>query len=101
MVTYTNVIMEQGPVARVVYLPTYDLPDLDAAANRLYRKHGFEVRSIDVSGIYRYGGATRCLVNVTRRRPADEDPQLPDGVGPPGPIRTFTLTAGDLGARHR
>ncbi len=28
---------------------------------------GFEVRTLDVTGIYRLGGAARCLVNVLRR----------------------------------
>lgn len=69
MVTYNNVIMDERGVQRVVYLPVYDIPSLDRVAVAIYRSLGFDVRTIDVSRVYEDGGAIRCLVNVTRRRP--------------------------------
>ncbi|MCK4659010.1 MAG: agmatine deiminase family protein [Phycisphaerae bacterium] len=69
MITYNNVLMEQRDGKRIVYMPIYHLPILDFVAEAIYRSLGFEVRTIDVSRIYQYGGAVRCLVNVTRRRP--------------------------------
>jgi len=68
MVTYNNVLMEEREGRRVAYVPRYRIPALDAEAVRIYRGLGFEVRSVDVSQVYRWGGALRCLVNVTERR---------------------------------
>jgi len=68
MITYNNVIMEQRGKKRVVYMPVYQIPHLDEQATSIYECLGFEVQPIDVSGIYQYGGAVRCLVNVIERR---------------------------------
>ncbi len=67
MVTYNNVLMETRDGSKVVYMPTYNLPRLDGFAEQVYRALGYEVRPIDVSRLYRLGGAVRCVVNVTRR----------------------------------
>ncbi len=61
--TYTNGIHEDG----VVYLPTYGRTALDAAATEVYRTLGFEVRPVDASQVYVYGGTLHCLVHVIRR----------------------------------
>lgn len=67
-VTYTNALFDRRPDGHpVVYLPTYALPALDAAARSFYEAHGFEVRPIDVSSIYRLNGSLGCLVNVLSR----------------------------------
>lgn len=69
-VTYTNALFdrEPGPAGRpVVYLPTYRLPALDAAAAAQYRHLGYLVRPIDVSSIYQLNGSLGCLVNVMAR----------------------------------
>jgi hypothetical protein len=67
-VTYTNALFDRrADGKRVVYLPTYALPALDAAARRFYEAQGFEVRPIDVSSIYRLNGSLGCLVNVLAR----------------------------------
>jgi hypothetical protein len=71
MITYNNVLMERRDGRLIVYMPIYRVPVLDAAAASAYASLGFEVRTIDVSRIYRDGGAIRCLVNVTARRLAD------------------------------
>jgi N-dimethylarginine dimethylaminohydrolase len=68
MVTYNNVIMDHRDQRNIVYMPTYDIPELDRAAAAIYLGLGFEVRTIDVSKVYASGGAIRCLVNVTERR---------------------------------
>jgi hypothetical protein len=72
MVSYNNVLMERRDGKRIVYMPVYDLPALDAAAADVYRRLGFEVRMIDVTGVFQLGGAIRCVANVTRRLPAPE-----------------------------
>lgn len=69
-VTYTNALFdrEPGPGGRpIVYLPTYALPRLDDAAARQYRELGYDVRPIDVSGLYHLNGSLGCLVNVMAR----------------------------------
>jgi N-dimethylarginine dimethylaminohydrolase len=68
MVTYNNVIMDHRGKQRIVYMPVYDVPELDRTAAAIYRGLGFEVRAVDVSELYLRGGAVRCLVNVTERR---------------------------------
>ena len=68
MITYNNVLMERRGAERIVYLPAYGFPPLDSAAASIYRALGFQVRLIDVSVIYKYGGSIRCLANVTARR---------------------------------
>ncbi len=65
-ITYTNAILED----RVVYLPRYNLPELDSAAAAVYRRLGFEVRPVDVSAVYPHGGTLHCLVHVLRRQKA-------------------------------
>ena len=68
-VTYTNALFDRrADGTRVVYMPTYALPSLDAAGRAFYEAQGFEVHPIDVSPIYRLNGSLGCLVNVLARR---------------------------------
>jgi len=66
-VTYTNALFDRRGAQKIIYLPTYDLPALDAAGEAFWRSHGYEVHPIDVSTIYKLNGSLGCLVNVTRR----------------------------------
>lgn len=66
-VTYTNAVFDRDAAGPVVYLPTYRIPALDAAAARTYGALGFRVVPIDVSTIYRQNGSLGCLVNVMAR----------------------------------
>jgi hypothetical protein len=67
-VTYTNAVFDRrGDGKRVVYLPTYALPALDAAGRAFYEAQGFVVIPIDVSSIYQLNGSLGCLVNVLAR----------------------------------
>jgi hypothetical protein len=66
-VTYTNALFDRRGDTKIIYLPTYGLPALDAAGEAFWRSHGFEVHPIDVSTIYKLNGSLGCLVNVTRR----------------------------------
>ena len=68
-VTYTNALFDRRGDQRIVYLPTYEQPALDAAAQKIYEAEGFEVHPIDVSSIYRLNGSLGCLVNVLERMP--------------------------------
>jgi N-dimethylarginine dimethylaminohydrolase len=83
MVTYNNVIMDYQDGQRVVYMPVYNIPEMDQAAAQTYRALGFEVKPIDVSAIFQLGGAIRCLANVTRRLPFETRFQTrePEGTG--------------------
>lgn len=68
--TYTNALFDRRAGGkRVVYLPTYALPALDAAGRSFYEAQGFEVIPIDVSTIYRLNGSLGCLVNLLARAP--------------------------------
>ncbi|HWU90731.1 MAG TPA: hypothetical protein VN253_25870 [Kofleriaceae bacterium] len=66
-VTYTNALFDRDASGPVVYLPTYELPALDAAATRLYESLGYRVVPVDVSTIYQLNGSLGCLVNVMGR----------------------------------
>lgn len=68
IMTYNNVVMDERNGHRVVLMPIYNVPDMDQAAVEAYTKLGFEVKTIDVSGVYEYGGAVRCIVNVVERK---------------------------------
>lgn len=81
MVTYTNVLMEQRDGRQRVLMPTYDFPALDDYAAKVYTNLGFEVSRIDVSSLYENGGAIRCIVNVSRRRPPDMQRPVPTKPG--------------------
>ncbi|MCO6435749.1 MAG: hypothetical protein J5J06_01525 [Phycisphaerae bacterium] len=67
MLTYNNVVLERRNGRRYAIVPVYNVPSLDNAAVDLYRSLGFDVHAVDVSGIYRLGGALRCVTNVARR----------------------------------
>jgi N-dimethylarginine dimethylaminohydrolase len=71
-VTYTNALFDRRGDQRIVYLPTYAQPALDAAAQKIYESEGFEVHPIDVSSIYRLNGSLGCLVNVLARATSGE-----------------------------
>ena len=66
-VTYTNALFDRDAAGPVVYLPTYQLPALDAEATRIYQSLGYRVVPIDVSTIYTLNGSLGCLVNVMAR----------------------------------
>jgi N-dimethylarginine dimethylaminohydrolase len=67
-VTYTNALFDRDAGGKpVVYLPTYELPALDAAATKIYADLGYRVVPIDVSTIYTLNGSLGCLVNVMAR----------------------------------
>jgi N-dimethylarginine dimethylaminohydrolase len=82
MVTYNNVLMDRDGDRRIVYMPIYQIPELDRAAEQVYRDLGCEVHPIDVSHIYDLGGAVRCLVNVTLRKPVGTRPMGIEPVAP-------------------
>ena len=62
-VTYTNGIFED----RTVWMPSFGIAAIDAAAAEVYRGLGFDVRPVDVSGDFRHGGTLHCLVHVVKR----------------------------------
>jgi len=66
-VTYTNGVFERRGGRRIVYLPTYGIPELDNAGAEAYRSQGWEVRPVPVEGVFRLCGTIGCLVNVLER----------------------------------
>ncbi len=67
--TYLNVIInEPTPGKRVVYMPTFGhVPQLNAAAARVWRAAGYAVVPVDCTDCYVHGGSLRCLVSVLDR----------------------------------
>lgn len=67
--TWLNVIIDQRPAGRAVYMPVFDGVDtLNEAAAATWRDLGYRVVPVDCTGTYRHFGSLRCLVNVARRR---------------------------------
>jgi len=66
-VTYTNALFDEIGGQKIVYLPTYREPVLDAQAAAIYQRLGYRVIPIDVSTIYTLNGSLGCLVNVLAR----------------------------------
>jgi N-dimethylarginine dimethylaminohydrolase len=68
-ISYNNVLQEEREGGKVVYLPIYRVPALDAAAREVYQSMGFTVRTVDVTSVCHLLGAVRCLANVVERGP--------------------------------
>ncbi|MCA9256899.1 MAG: hypothetical protein KDA33_14725, partial [Phycisphaerales bacterium] len=68
IVTYNNCLQETRDGERVVIMPTYDIPALDAAARKVYESLGMRVREVNVSTISHLVGAVRCMGNVVERK---------------------------------
>jgi hypothetical protein len=66
--TYVNVLLDRVGERRIVYLPYYRGAEaLNAAAQAVWEKLGFEVRLVDCTATYRHFGCLHCLVNVLKR----------------------------------
>lgn len=90
IITYNNVLMEERDGRKVVILPHYEMPKLDQAAARVYRELGYEVKTVNVKHLFEFGGAVRCLVNVTRRETATTTAKKVIGNGG---LRVYDLTS--------
>lgn len=67
-ITYVNVIIDQQAGGRVVYLPIFSSAEtLNRVAMQTWEDLGYEVRTVNGDGCYRYFGVLHCLVNVLCR----------------------------------
>jgi hypothetical protein len=66
-ITYTNVVQDQRNGQRTVYLPRYDVGEIDRRAAAAWTALGHRVVSIDALGPAMLGGSLRCLSQVLRR----------------------------------
>jgi hypothetical protein len=66
---YTNGVYETRAGARVAWMPTFDLPALNARAKQVYESLGWQVRPVRARILYPYHGTIGCLVNVLARGP--------------------------------
>ena len=64
---YTNGVYETRGGARIAWMPTFDLPELDARARAVYESLGWQVRPVRARGLYPLHGTIGCLVNVLAR----------------------------------
>lgn len=71
---YTNGVFGTWGAQKIAWMPTYDLPALDARARATYEALGWEVRPVRVRSVYRHHGTIGCLTNVlARSAPADAE----------------------------
>ncbi len=66
---YTNGVYETRGGMRVAWMPTFELPALDARARAVYESLGWQVRPVRARKLYPYHGTIGCLVNVLARDP--------------------------------
>jgi hypothetical protein len=64
---YTNGVYETRGGARIAWMPTFDVPELDARARAVYESLGWQVRTVRARGLYPFHGTIGCLVNVLAR----------------------------------
>jgi hypothetical protein len=67
-VTYNNALLETRSDGRHIFMPVYELPQLDAAAAQVFEEQGLSVHPIRVADVYEHTGSLRCLVGVIARR---------------------------------
>ncbi len=66
--TYLNVIIDQRPGRRIVYMPVFDgCEALNSAAREVWQGIAYEVRPVNCTSSFRQFGNLRCLVNVLER----------------------------------
>ncbi len=68
MITYNNVLIDEREGKKTVFMPVYGVAALDEEATHIYRRLGYTVATVDVSGVFEEGGAVRCVANVLQRR---------------------------------
>jgi len=66
---YTNGVYETRGASHVAWMPTFDLPALDARATQVYQSLGWQVHPVRARKLYAYHGTIGCLVNVLGRGP--------------------------------
>jgi hypothetical protein len=66
---YTNGVYETRGGARIAWMPTFDIPELDAKARAVYESLGWRVKPVRSRVLYPYHGTIGCLVNVLARGP--------------------------------
>jgi hypothetical protein len=66
---YTNGVYETrgGGQTKIAWMPTFDLPELDARARAVYESLGWTVRPVRARTLYPLHGTIGCLVNVLAR----------------------------------
>ena len=64
---YTNGVYETREGRRTAWMPSFDVPALDAAAREVYEGLGFRVVPVSVRAIYTQHGTIGCMVNVVAR----------------------------------
>jgi len=64
---YTNGVYETRGGAKIAWMPTFDLPELDAKARAVYESLGWTVHPVRARGLYPLHGTIGCLVNVLAR----------------------------------
>ena len=64
---YTNGVYETRGGQRIAWMPTFDLPELDARARAVYESLGWQVRPVRARALYAWHGTIGCLVNVLAR----------------------------------
>ncbi len=67
-ITYNNLLMDVRRSGEThVFVPTYNIPELDSWALAEFERLGVVTHGIDVESIFVHNGSVRCLVNILAR----------------------------------
>jgi len=66
-VSYNNVLLEQGPAGKRIFMPVYGIPELDTHAAQCFEQLGWRVVPVRVGKLYEHTGSLRCLVGILAR----------------------------------
>ncbi len=66
-ISYTNGVFETRGGKRIAYMPVYGVEALDRAAQGVYERLGWEVKTVRVRALYPFHGTIGCVVNVLAR----------------------------------
>lgn len=62
-ITYNNSLID----GHNIFIPNFNIPELDETANSIYRKYGYNVIPIDMTAISTSRGAINCMTKVLER----------------------------------
>ena len=65
--TYNNAILEQRHGSKRIFMPVYDIPQLDTMAATIFEQEGWKVTPVRVSKIFSHTGSLRCLIGIISR----------------------------------
>ncbi|MEQ8192376.1 MAG: hypothetical protein ABRQ39_30700 [Candidatus Eremiobacterota bacterium] len=62
-ITYNNSVVDGNNI----FIPNFGIPELDNAGNSVYKKYGYDIVPLDMTGVSSLQGAINCITKVIER----------------------------------